>query len=115
MLGNDHARRDAFYARLGQRIRLARLHRGMTQDALADAIRLTRTSITNIEGGRQKLLLHTFVSLAEALGCHPAELVDPPGAVQPESVGAHAHEAVPPHSTERDQMFGAAGPDCDAV
>jgi len=68
-----------FYAALGRLIRDKRERAGMTQDALAASIGLTRTSVTNIEKGRQKLLLHTFCKIAIALGLPPAELL-PDGA-----------------------------------
>jgi transcriptional regulator with XRE-family HTH domain len=47
----------------------------LTQEALASQVALTRTSITNIERGRQKLLLHTLVDIAHALSVEPAELL----------------------------------------
>jgi transcriptional regulator with XRE-family HTH domain len=66
---------DAFYAEVGRRVRLARERVGLTQDALAMCVTLSRTSVTNIEKGRQKVLLHTFFSLAEALSIEPAALL----------------------------------------
>lgn len=68
---------DVFYAEVGQRIRHARDQRGLTQEGLATLVALTRTSITNIEKGRQKLLLHTLVDLATALQVTPADLLPP--------------------------------------
>jgi transcriptional regulator with XRE-family HTH domain len=68
---------DVFYAEVGQRIRHARDRRGLTQEGLASLVALTRTSITNIEKGRQKLLLHTLVDLATALQVAPADLLPP--------------------------------------
>lgn len=65
----------AFYAATGQRVREARLNRGLTQDALASQVSLTRTSIVNIEKGKQQILLHTIVDIARALGAEPAELL----------------------------------------
>jgi transcriptional regulator with XRE-family HTH domain len=64
-----------FYKKVGNSIRKARDKAGLTQDALALRVGLTRTSITNIEKGRQKLLLHTFCNLANALGIPPIELL----------------------------------------
>jgi transcriptional regulator with XRE-family HTH domain len=58
---------NAFYKDVGRRIRKARETRGLTQLALAGLVSLSRTSITNIEQGRQKLLLDTFVDIAAAL------------------------------------------------
>jgi transcriptional regulator with XRE-family HTH domain len=64
-----------FYAEVGRRVRLARERAGLTQDALAGRVSLSRTSVTNIEKGRQKVLLHTLCSLADALGVAPEVLL----------------------------------------
>jgi transcriptional regulator with XRE-family HTH domain len=61
---NDH---DAFYKRLGERIRAKRLDRGLSQEGLAKAIGLKRPSMSNIEKGRQNILLHTFCDIVETL------------------------------------------------
>lgn len=66
---------QAFYAEVGRRIRQTREERGLTQEALAELVSLTRTSITNIEKGRQKILAHTLVDLATALRIAPATLL----------------------------------------
>jgi len=58
---------QAFYREMGQRIREAREKSHLTQEALASMVSLTRTSITNIEKGRQQLLVHTLVEIAKAL------------------------------------------------
>ena len=63
-----------FYLALGQRIAKARQPR-MTQEALAKKIGLTRTSIINIEKGRQQVLVHTLLDLAGALEVPPASLI----------------------------------------
>lgn len=71
-------RRDmAFYEAIGNRIQKAR-HGKMTQESLASAIALTRTSIVNIERGRQQLLVHTLVDIARALQVPIADLIPPP-------------------------------------
>lgn len=64
-----------FYAEIGRRVRLARERIGLTQDSLAAQIMLSRTSVTNIEKGRQKVLAHTICRLAGALNVLPAELL----------------------------------------
>lgn len=66
--------REDFYKQLGQKIRN---HRGksLSQEAIASAVGLTRTSISNIEAGRQKLLLHTFVDIANALNVEITKLL----------------------------------------
>jgi transcriptional regulator with XRE-family HTH domain len=66
---------ENFYAGLGQRIREERIRHGLTQKDLADKVDLTRTSVTNIELGRQKLLVHTLVEIAEALDLVPGALL----------------------------------------
>jgi transcriptional regulator with XRE-family HTH domain len=50
----------------------------MSQDAFAKAVGLSRTSITNIERGRQPVSLHTLYSMADILGVEPADLLPPP-------------------------------------
>jgi len=63
-----------FYAAVGKRIAKARVGRA-TQDALAKKTALTRTSIINIEKGRQQILLHTLVDIAHALHVPITELI----------------------------------------
>jgi transcriptional regulator with XRE-family HTH domain len=66
-----------FYEEVGRRIRDARKRRKppLTQEALAELVSLTRTSITNVEKGRQKFLLHTLAEIAAALQVEPASLL----------------------------------------
>ena len=68
---------DAFYEEVGRRIRDARTQRKprLTQEELAEGVNLTRTSITNLEKGRQKFLLHTLADIAAVLQVHPASLL----------------------------------------
>lgn len=55
-------------ARLGQRIKSARIERRMTQLDLARAAGLTRSSVANAEAGRQNLPAWTITVIAKALG-----------------------------------------------
>ncbi len=71
------AESDRLYAAIGQKIREARTRKSITQADLADAVALTRSSIANIERGKQKLLLHTFLHIAKALGTEPERLLPP--------------------------------------
>src|SRR5258708_525228 len=66
-----------FYGEVGRRIREARKRRtpALTQDELARLVGLTRTSITNVEQGRQKCLLHTLAEIANALEVEVASLI----------------------------------------
>lgn len=65
------------YQQVGTRLRAIRQERNITQEALAHLVGMKRTSLTNIEKGRQKLLLHTIIDLAEALGVSQIELLPP--------------------------------------
>jgi transcriptional regulator with XRE-family HTH domain len=66
---------DAFYRSLGQRVRAARDEAGITQTQLAEGIGLTRSSVANLEAGRQRIMLHVAVSIAELLGTQLSELI----------------------------------------
>lgn len=63
------------YRNLGQQVREARLARGVTQGALAIAVGLTRASVTNLEGGAQRLQVHTLIAVSQALNLDPADLI----------------------------------------
>lgn len=71
---DDH---QVFYEEVGRRICAARKQRNpsLTQDELARRVGLTRTSITNVEKGRQKCLLHTLADIASALQVEVSSLV----------------------------------------
>jgi transcriptional regulator with XRE-family HTH domain len=94
---------QALYEATGELIRKARTARKLTQTDLAASVGLTRTSVVNIEKGRQKLLLHTLFGFAAALG---VELVDllPRLTESPEGYGARA-ETVPTHLSLETQDF----------
>ncbi len=66
---------DDFYARLGLIIRDRRRADNITQEHLADRLELSRTTMVNIEKGRQRLAVHQLVQLGNALGCEPADLL----------------------------------------
>lgn len=63
------------YEIVGRRIRDTRKNAKLTQEELAERVHLTRTSVTNIEKGRQKLLLHTLFDLAAAMKVTVAQLM----------------------------------------
>lgn len=64
-----------FYSRLAQEIRARRKSLGKTQEELAEALGLKRTSVVNVEAGRQKLLLHHLFDLSAFLRTDPASLL----------------------------------------
>jgi len=72
-----------FYQNFGLRLRAARKEAGYTQEDLAKALELTRTSVANMEKGRQKILLHTFHRLLLVLNLQPDQLL-PSDATGPE-------------------------------
>lgn len=68
--------KDAFYKALGARIREIRGAK-MTQEQLSNAANLSRTSIVNIECGRQKLLVYNLFQICKALRVQPSEFLAP--------------------------------------
>jgi DNA-binding XRE family transcriptional regulator len=68
-------KQSELYTEVGALLRALRLDKKKTQEALAHMVGMKRTSLTNIEKGRQKLLLHTIIDLAEALEVSPTELL----------------------------------------
>lgn len=66
---------DRLYRLFGSRVRALREEKNVTQDELAKLVDLSRTSITNIEKGRQRVLLHQMVGIAHALDAEPTQLI----------------------------------------
>jgi len=67
---------DKFYKAFGSLIRRHRENRpDLTQEKLGRLVGLSRTSITNIEKGRQHIALHQLFAIAEALKISPAALL----------------------------------------
>jgi transcriptional regulator with XRE-family HTH domain len=64
-----------FYQEFGSRLREQREAAGLSQQQLAVAIGLTRSSIANIEAGRQRVALHHFARFADALRVTPTSLL----------------------------------------
>ncbi|HEY1914284.1 MAG TPA: helix-turn-helix transcriptional regulator [Streptosporangiaceae bacterium] len=72
---------DPFYEFFGQRIRNARLEQGLNQETLGHRVGLERSSISNIEKGRQRVQLHMLLDFATALEVEPTQLLPDPAAV----------------------------------
>ncbi len=64
-----------YYRDLGARVRAARNAAGLNQDALAKTAGITRSSIANLEAGRQRIPVHVLARIAEAFGTTPAALL----------------------------------------
>jgi transcriptional regulator with XRE-family HTH domain len=69
---------DELYEAIGDRIKAARALAKVTQTDLGRRIGLTRSSIANIEAGRQRVMLHWVFQIAEELGVEPRELIVEP-------------------------------------
>lgn len=63
------------YELIGARLKQRRLEREKTQAWLAERVGMLRTSITNIEKGRQKPPLHVIYALCDALDGDPLEIL----------------------------------------
>lgn len=66
---------EACHQAVGSRIRLMRETLGLSQDDLAKRVGFKRVSVTNIETGRQRLLLDGIEDFAKALGTTPKHLM----------------------------------------
>ena len=66
---------EQLYKGLGQRLLRHRRGAGRIQEQVAKELGLQRTSITNIEQGRQRILVHQLFLLAAAVGVSPTQLL----------------------------------------
>lgn len=73
------------YEEMGSRIKHQREAAGLTQEGVAVRVGLSRTSITNIEAGRQALTVHGLYRLASALSVEPSQLLPPDAALVEEA------------------------------
>lgn len=55
------------YKAIGQRIKIARIKKGTTQEAVADKIDITPAHMSNVETGKTKVSLPTLIAIANAL------------------------------------------------
>jgi transcriptional regulator with XRE-family HTH domain len=63
------------YAEIGRRVRRARMRREWTHLDLAQAVGLTRSSIANLEAGRQRPPVHIALLITQALDVPVDELL----------------------------------------
>jgi transcriptional regulator with XRE-family HTH domain len=68
---------EPFYREFGDRLRRARMAKGVSQAAVAPGVGLSRTSVANIERGRQRLSLHLLMEFARVLEVEPCDLLPP--------------------------------------
>jgi transcriptional regulator with XRE-family HTH domain len=86
---------EQIYEQIGRTIRVRRKKIDITQEELAQRINLTRTSITNIERGRQKFQIHTLFDIARALDVPPAALLPTVEAQASDKVRDHMRKLRP--------------------
>ncbi len=55
----------------GRRVRTARTTADLTQSQLAERLGVSRSSIANVEGGRQPQTVEQALAIADATGCDP--------------------------------------------
>lgn len=60
---------------LGMKLRQTRISKHISQEQLAELVSLKRTSITNIESGKQALSLRLFIAICEQLGILPGDFL----------------------------------------
>jgi transcriptional regulator with XRE-family HTH domain len=93
---------DLLYREFGALLRDSRRKAGLTQAQVADRVGLSRTSITNIEKGRQHVLLHQVFLLASAVGISPSALLPQAQAVLEELLPPRVLHALPDDDESRD-------------
>jgi transcriptional regulator with XRE-family HTH domain len=71
---------EPVYAEIGRRIEHFRLERRISQGELGRRLRhpLTRAAVSNMEGGRQRVLVHVLLEIAEVLRIEPSRLLPVP-------------------------------------
>jgi len=66
---------QSLYIEFGRLLREMRIGKKLTQLEVAEKVGLSRTSITNIELGRQQMPLHMLYLIANAVGVDPQILL----------------------------------------
>ncbi len=91
---------DQLYSIIGKLVRTERERAKLTQDVLAQRVGLTRTSISNIESGRQKFQVHILYAIAEALHVSADTLLPLSGASELEAIEKRLPKELPPAERE---------------
>lgn len=68
---------DRLYGLIGARLKSQRTALGLTQEQLANPVGFERTSITNIEKGRQRLSIHALYEICFALQIEVRDVLPP--------------------------------------
>lgn len=97
---------DELYRAVGAKVRAVRENRepSLTQRRLADLLGIERTSVTNLEKGRQRVPLHVLYRLCDALSLKLEDVLPPLDEVVSEpdsSVTVGNSQAQVPDKTKR--------------
>lgn len=101
-------------ALVARRIKALRGARGLTQDAVAEALGMAAKNVQRLEAGRQNLTLQSLQNIADVLNVEPYELLREPTSIAPanpelmlrralravERLGHRVYEADAPRSRE---------------
>lgn len=96
---------ESVYQEFGQILRVCREARGMTQQQLADNSDFSRTSISNIESGKQRVLLHQIYEFATILGV-PSQALLPFGSKASVKADNQNLASLPDNEKEFARLFG---------
>jgi transcriptional regulator with XRE-family HTH domain len=97
-----------FYTRLGGNIRSIRVSAGLSQASLAERIGFTRASVSNLEAGRQRIALHLFVQIAQALDVEASRLLPGlPSRPEPDVLEDLQQHIIHVPESAQDFVFGA--------
>jgi transcriptional regulator with XRE-family HTH domain len=59
--------RDALYSQIGEKVRLLRINMSLNQEDVSKKVGMTRSSIAQIEAGKQAVSIYTLYRLGEVL------------------------------------------------
>lgn len=66
---------ERWHKLLGERVMKIRHKRDLSQFELAKKMGMSRTSLVNIEAGRQRILAFRLIQLSNALNCSPSHIL----------------------------------------
>jgi DNA-binding XRE family transcriptional regulator len=66
---------DTLYGHIGAALKTAREEVGMNQSEAGEICKMTRTSIINLEQGRQYMPLHKLIAYCQALGISVVDIL----------------------------------------
>src|SRR6266508_7019049 len=94
---------EVLYQHIGTTLRQRRRELGLSQAQLAEAVGILRTSITNVEAGRQRVPLHVLYQICAMLKIEVAAVIPPISHVALQSIPMTINivtSEVPPKTAE---------------